>query len=39
VTGTYWRSSSQIAQADGGLSEGSYWVPQVVQMKASIPSV
>src|SRR6185436_4804025 len=34
--GTYCRSSSQIGQADGGFSDGSYCVPQVVQMKAGM---
>jgi hypothetical protein len=33
---TYWRSSSQIGQFAGGLSDGSYCVPQVVQMKAGM---
>ena len=36
VGGTYCRSSSQIGQAAGGLSDGSYWVPQVLQMKAGM---
>ena len=34
--GTYCRSSSQIGQAAGGLSLGSYCVPQVLQMKAGM---
>src|SRR5215472_8500790 len=34
--GTYCRSSSQIAHCAGGFSLGAYWVPQAVQMKASM---
>src|SRR5712691_1269403 len=34
--GTYWRSSSQIAQLCGGALLGAYCVPQAVQTKASI---
>src|SRR5262249_2363965 len=34
--GTFWRSSSQISQRAGALSLGGYWVPQAVQMNASI---
>jgi hypothetical protein len=32
--GTNCRSSVQIRHASGGASEGEYWVPQAVQMKA-----
>src|SRR6516225_4425565 len=32
--GTNCRSSVQIRHASGGVSEGEYWVPQAVQMKA-----
>ena len=32
----YCRSSWQIAQPEGGASEGGYCVPQVVQMKAAM---
>ena len=32
--GTNCRSSVQIRHASGGASEGGYWVPQAVQMKA-----
>jgi len=34
--GTYWRSSSQIAQRPGCFSEGENCDPQVMQMKAGI---
>jgi hypothetical protein len=34
--GTNWRSSSQIGQRAGSLSEGVNCVPQVLQMKAGI---
>jgi hypothetical protein len=34
--GTNCRSSVQIRHASGGASEGGYWVPQAVQMKAVI---
>jgi hypothetical protein len=30
--GTNWRSSSQIGQRGGAVSEGANWVPQVTQM-------
>src|SRR6478735_11648739 len=36
---TYCRSSSQIGQAAGGFSLGSYCVPQVLQMKAGMALV
>jgi hypothetical protein len=34
--GTNWRSSSQIGQRGGSVSEGENCVPQVLQMKAGI---
>src|SRR5262249_19251176 len=36
AAGTYWRSSVQTGQAAGGVAEGEYCVPQVIQMKAAI---
>src|SRR3954451_3783317 len=35
LSGTYWRSSSQIGHAAGGASESGYWTPQATQMYRS----
>jgi hypothetical protein len=39
VAGTHCRSSSQIGQLSGALSEGGYEVPQVEQTKVSMGSL
>ncbi len=33
LSGTYWRSSSQIGHSGGGASVAANWTPQVAQMK------